>query len=90
MKRIPTEVFGSGKGPRIIGRWFDTLKYTDGTVALGEHGEFEWGWNQIQNSFAALLAAWCRGETGYDPINYMGVGSGLTAWDTTPPTKAFS
>ncbi len=90
MKRIPIETFGGGKGPRIIGRWFDTLKYIDGTVALGEHGEFDWGRNQIQNSFAKLLSAWCKGDSGYARISYMAVGAGLTAWDTTPPTKAYS
>ena len=78
------------KGPRVVGRWFDTFRYADGTVEAGPHGEFDWGWNQIQNSFASLLSAWCRGETGYDRINYMGIGSGLVAWDTTPPTQSYS
>lgn len=89
MSDIITEVFG-GKRIGVIGRWFDTLRYVDGTVALGEHGEFDWGWNQIQNTFAKLLAAWCKEEAGYSGISFMGVGSGLTAWDTTPPTKAYS
>jgi len=75
--------------PKIIGRWFDTYRYTDGRVVAGEHGEFEWGWNQIQNTFATLLAAWCRGESGYDRITYLAVGSGQSSWDTTPPTKSY-
>jgi len=78
------------KGPRIVGRWFDVIRYLDGSSELGEHGEFDWGWNQIQNSFANLIAAWCRAESGYDRIGFMGIGSGLVAWDTTPPTQAYS
>ena len=75
--------------PKIVGRWFDTYRYSDGRTEAGEHGEFAWGWNQIQNSFAVLLAAWCRGESGYDRITYMAYGSGQTSWDTTPPTKSY-
>ena len=84
------EIFGKNGKPRIVGRWFDTYKYADGRTEPGEQGEFEWGWNQIQNSFATLLAAWCRGEATYDRITYFAVGSGLVAWDTTPPTKPYS
>lgn len=76
--------------PKIVGRWYDLYRYTDGHEEHGEHGEFEWGWNQIQNSFATLLAAWCRGESGYDRITYLGYGSGLVAWDTVPPTKSYN
>ena len=90
MSKAIQEVFGRGAKPRIVGRWFDVLKYTDGRVEHGQHGEFEWGFNQIQNSFATLLAAWARGETGYYRINYVGIGSGLVGWDTTPPTQSYN
>jgi len=85
-----TEKFGSVEGPRIVGRWFDKIKYSDGTVELGQHGEFEWGWNQIQNSFATLLAAWCRAEAGYGRISYLAVGAGQASWDVTPPTQPYA
>lgn len=90
MSKAISEVFGQDGKPRIIGRWFDTHKYEDGRVEPGQHGEFEWGWNQIQNSFATLLAAWCRGEAGYDRITFVGIGSGNVSWDTTPPTQSYS
>lgn len=88
--KVNSEAFGAGNKPRIVGRWFDTIKRSDGTVEPGQHGEFEWGWNQIQNSFAKLLAAWCRAEAGYDRISYLAVGSGQASWDTTPPTQSYS
>ena len=83
-------MFTEKKMPKIVGRWYDIYRYADGHEECGEHGEFEWGWNQIQNSFAILLAAWCRGESGYNRIAYIGYGSGLSAWDSTPPTKLYS
>lgn len=78
------------KGLKIVGRWFDILKHADGTEEPGEHGEFEWGFNQIQNSFATLLAAWAREEPGYARINFLALGEGLVGWDTTPPAQPFS
>lgn len=75
---------------KIVGRWFDKLIYPDGRVEFGEHGEFEWGWNQIQNSCASLLAALFKNEAGYSGITYMAIGSGDVSWDTTPPTKSYS
>ena len=77
-------------GLRVVGRWFDTIKYIDGSEEPGEHGEFDWGFNQIQNTFANLIAGWCRSETGFLRIGFMGIGSGLVGWDTTPPTQAYS
>jgi hypothetical protein len=75
-------------GPKIIGRWFDTIHRKDGSVEAGEQGMFEWGFNQIQDVFSTLLAALCKGEAGYSRISYMGIGSGLVGWDTTAPTKS--
>lgn len=74
----------------VVGRWFDLLKHPDGSTEPGEHGEFEWGKNQIQNVFATLLATWLRAEAGYDRIGFMGIGSGLVSWDTTPPAQPYS
>lgn len=75
---------------KIIGTWRDILVFNDGHQEFGEHGEFEWGFNQIQNSFATLLATWARAETGYDRIGFIGIGSGLVSWDTTPPAQPYS
>jgi hypothetical protein len=76
------------KGPRIIGRWFDKHLYVDGTIEYGQHGEFEWGYNQIQNTFASLLAGWCVQEATYtEGINVLAVGSGLVGWDSSFPTS---
>lgn len=74
---------------KIIGRWFDKYIYSDGHEEFGEHGEFEWGWNQIQNTGAILLASLLKGEAGYNYMNYLGIGSGDVSWDTTPPTKSY-
>lgn len=73
----------------IVGRWQDTLRYRDGKIKLLPEGEFSWGFNQIQNTFRTLLACWCRAESGYDRIGFMGIGSGLAGWDTTPPTQDY-
>lgn len=78
------------RGVICVGRWFDRLKWIDGSEEAGLHGEFEWGWNQIQNSFATLLAAWSRGEAGYNRINYMAVGAGLVGWDTAAPAQPYA
>lgn len=75
---------------KIVGRWFDKYIYPDGREEFGEHGEFEWGYNQIQNSCAVLLASLLKGEAGYNYMNYMAIGSGLASWDTTPPTKSYN
>lgn len=75
-----------------VGRWFDVYRYLDGTKKVGLQGEFEWGWNQIQNTFATLLAGLCSSDTTNFPnaINYIAVGEGLGAWDITPPTIPYS
>jgi len=86
---IVRQVFNE-KCLRIVGEWFDKIRYLDGSVEYGEHGEFEWGDNQIQNTFATLIACWARAESGYDRINYFAVGSGLVSWDTTPPTQPYT
>jgi hypothetical protein len=75
---------------KIIGRWQDTFKYTDGRMVVRPEQYVEWEFNQIQNSFLSLLAAWCRAESGYARIGFMGIGSGLVGWDTTPPSKPYS
>lgn len=83
MSRIITE-----KCPIVVGRWFDTYRFIDGSTEFGQHGEFEWGFNQIQNTFANLLAGWCIQEPTYTAgINVMGIGHGLVAWDTSFPTS---
>ncbi len=77
------------KQAAVIGRWFDEIVYPDGRIVPGPHGEFEWGYNQIQNIFAILMASWAKGESGYDRINYLAIGSGEVSWDTTPPTQSY-
>jgi len=72
-----------------IGRWQDVFMYRDGTKKILPEGEFEWGFNQIQNAFRTLLACWCRSESGYLRIGFMGIGTGLVGWDTTPPTQSY-
>lgn len=75
---------------KIVGRWFDTFKFIDGTTSYGQHGEFDWGFNQIQNSFASLMAGWFRGESGFERLTYVGIGSGQTSWDSSPPSQPYS
>lgn len=74
------------KSIRISGKWNDILRYADGRVVEGGRGDMLWPSNQIQNVFANLLACWARGEAGYLQIGYMGIGHGLVAWDSVPPT----
>lgn len=74
---------------KIVGRWHDEIRHSDGTIEHGPDGKFEWGWNQIQNTFRTLLACWSRAEPGYDRIGFMGIGTGLIGWDTVPPTQSF-
>lgn len=74
---------------KVVGRWFDVLTYEDGTVENGQHGDFEWGYNQIQNTCAVLLASLLKGEATHSPINFLAIGSGNIAWDTVPPTKSY-
>lgn len=74
---------------KIVGRWKDVLTYRDGTKKELPEATFEWGWNQIQNTFRTLLACWSRGESGYGRIGYMGIGTGLVGWDTIPPVQSF-
>lgn len=78
------------RGPIAIGRWQDLYRFEDGSEQFGFGGEFEWRPNQIQNPFATLLAAFCRDEPGYGRISYLGLGTGLVGWDTTPPAQPFS
>jgi hypothetical protein len=77
------------KDSLVVGRWQDVFSYIDGYSERRPINEFEWGFNQIQNSFRKLLAAWSRAELGYSRIGYMGIGSGLSSWDTTPPTQSY-
>jgi len=74
----------------IRGRWQDTFRRIDGTVEPGPGGEFEWRPNQIQNSFATLLATWLRGESGYARLSYLAVGTGLVGWDAATPAQPYS
>jgi len=74
----------------VKGQWFDLLRWENGREEFGQQGEFEWGDNQIQNSFSVLQAAWARAESGYNRINYFAVGSGLGSWDATPPSQPYS
>jgi len=72
----------------IRGRWRDTFHHADGTIEQGD-----WSPNQIQNAAAIVAASlFCRfselpAGSGWGGILYMGIGSGLTAWDTTAPTQ---
>lgn len=70
----------------IVGRWQDQYFYQDGRVEWGQHGEFEWGFNQIQDTFTHLLTALCKRDPLYSGITYLAVGAGEVSWDTTPPT----
>jgi len=74
---------------KIVGRWKDRC-CKNGRWYDGEHGKFEWDFNQIQNTFATLLTCWLREEAGYNRIGYMGIGSGLIGWDTSPPAQPYS
>lgn len=73
----------------IQGEWFDTFRYLDGRVDAGPHGEFKWRPNQVQNSFATLLAAWARAEPGYNRISHMALGTGLVSWDSVAPAQPY-
>lgn len=88
MKRRTIENERVGKA-FVIGRWQDVLTYKDGSKKVLPEKKFEWGWNQIQNIFRTLLACWCRAESGYGRIGFMGIGTGLPGWDTTPPTQSY-
>lgn len=74
----------------VHGEWFDVFRFTDGRKTAGPHGDFRWRPNQIQNSFATLLAIWARGEVGYTRINHMALGEGLVSWDAVPPAQPYS
>lgn len=75
---------------KVVGRWKDRIRQVNGPWEEGQEGQFEWDFNQIQNSFASLLASWCRAEAGYDRIGFMGIGSGAAGWDSVPPTQLYS
>ena len=70
----------------LIGEWRDVLIRADGV-------RIDSGWrrNQIQNTYAQLLAAFVGLESTFLPVGfqYMAVGSGLLAWDTTPPIQSY-
>lgn len=70
----------------ISGKWQDTIIHSDGRREVGVNGSINWNSNQIQNTFASLLAAWARGEAGYNHITYLAIGHGDASWDITPPT----
>lgn len=74
----------------IRGEWKDIYQWEDGTIEQGQRGEFEWRPNQIQNSFATLLATWLRGESGYSRLGFIGIGSGLVGWDSATPPQPYS
>lgn len=79
------------KMSRVSGKWFDRIHRKDGSVEFGQHGEFEWSSNQIQNTFMNLLAGWCIQEATFSAgINALGVGHGLVAWDSSAPTLSHS
>jgi hypothetical protein len=73
----------------IVGRWQDKLIYRDGKVVILPKLSFNWGCNQIQNTFRTLLACWTRAEPGYSRIGFLGIGSGLPGWDSTPPVQSY-
>lgn len=81
------------RGVGIRGMWHDTYRYLDGREEYAG-GQFDWKPNQIQNSLATLLAVWSRQEPSDIPffgrIGFMALGTGLVAWDTTPPAQPFS
>lgn len=72
----------------IKGRWRDERRYANGHVEVTP-----WTPNQIQNTaatlVASLLARTFEGAVYPDltGLTYLAVGSGLSAWDTTPPTQ---
>lgn len=74
---------------KIVGRWYDTYIYSDNSIELGQNGDFDCGYNQIQNSCATLLASLMKGEAGYSFANFLAIGSGDPSWDTTSPTKSY-
>jgi len=71
----------------IHGEWQDTIRYKDGSVKI-KKGPLKP--NQIQNSFSDLLTAWCKGEAGYGRIAYIGIGEGLSSWDSATPPQPYS
>lgn len=75
-----------GRSIRVSGKWWDTLRYSDGRVVDGPEGSILWPSNQIQDMMASLLACLVKGEAGYSRIGFMGIGHGLVGWDTIPPT----
>lgn len=92
-QKIVTEKFAplAGKKSRVSGKWFDKIMRKDGSIEFGQHGEFEWDSNQIQNTFMTLLAGWCIQEaTIADGITYLAVGHGLVGWDSAAPTLSHS
>ncbi|MHA2428750.1 MAG: hypothetical protein ACXADB_12075 [Candidatus Hermodarchaeia archaeon] len=69
------------------GEWQDTMRYLDGRTKVIK-GPIKP--NQIQNTFSTLLTSLCKGESGYDRIGYIGIGSGLVSWDSSTPSQPYS
>jgi len=72
---------------KISGEWEDTYFYKDGSKKT-KKGIIKP--NQIQNTFADLLTALCKRETGYDGITYLAVGRGNVTWDSSAPSQPYS
>lgn len=59
----------------------DTIIHKDGSIFVSK-----WKKNQAQDSQGILTARLYANEVGISGIQYMALGSGLVAWDITPPT----
>lgn len=72
---------------KIIGTWKDILRFSDGRVEE-RGGNFE-RHNQIQNTFATLLAGMCSQDAAFSGITYIALGEGLAGWDLIPPATPY-
>lgn len=70
---------------RMRGFWRDEI-FRDGEL-VDTRG---WNRNQVQNTNAELLASLCKNQAGLLGFQYFALGTGLTAWDSSPPTQPFS
>jgi len=80
---------------KLVGRWINKIRKVGETEwQTHDEGEIDWGYNQIQNTFATLLASLCRDEHLAEPyhgrIAYMAIGSGLVGWDASPPAQPYA
>jgi len=50
------------------------------------------GWtpNQVQNTNAEILASLCKNQAGVGGFQYFALGTGLPAWDSSPPTQPYT